>query len=895
MKKSQLTQTYRPNQLLRAVYRRFFETIQLDEGWAESIRRWAEQGTVIYVLRNLNWLDFFALDYLTKRHQLPEIRYVPDLGLWVLNPLGKGWLNAFGMRRDVTPRAELEDAFEHGGTAALFLKRPPNFWDATRGYSGERGLRQGDELVRALFEIQRKQERPLLLVPLVFLWSKFPDKAGLKPIDFVLGPRHWPSPVRSIGQYLVNRRHVALKLGEPMNVRTFLDNTQGLLDEVRVRRITYAMLRRLERERRSITGPAEKPAARVRHEIVRSPKLRNAIEDLARSEGGDRQRFAQKALTMLREIQAIPGPATIKGMEVLFDWAFHRIYRGIEYDAGDIARLRAVSREGTLVLLPSHKSHIDYLILSYIFNEQNLPLPRIAAGDNLNFMPIGPFLRRGGAFFIRRSFQGDKLYATVVDGYVRRLIRDGSTIELFLEGGRSRTGKLLAPKFGLLSMVVDAALAVPQQHVHFVPVSIGYERVIEAGEYQRELSGGEKQKEDARGLFKTSEILLHRYGRINLQVGQILSLGELRHELGLGENGPLTPAKRRQLVTRLGNRVMDEINRVTAVTPGALAALALLTHRGRGLAHAELLERCSHLLDVCVREKARISPALVEAGTLAGSAGHGNGLRAEAIREALQMFVDAGFVEAFTHGQQNRDGKKQRVLSDASVYAVVEGRRLALDTSKNVLVHFFLERALVAASLNRGADLKTPRAWVVERVQRASRLFKHEFRFKADAAFQQIFDATLATLENEHLLLARADLLSAGPGSGGWTAERWLDTFSNVLRSFFEGYRIAARGLTLLLAGPLAEKDLLKRSLALGETMYLAGEIDCREAVSKPLLQNAQSALIDFGYVRSREGKLELTDTFNSLDAVAEIERWIAGYVDRSHESPETTPLRPHG
>lgn len=503
-------------------------------------------------------------------------------------------------------------------------------------------------------------------------------------------------------------------------------------------------------------------------------------------------------------------------------------------------------------------------------------------------MPVGPFLRRGGAFFIRRSFQGDKLYATVVDSYVRRLIRDGSTIELFLEGGRSRTGKLLAPKFGLLSMVVDAALAVPQQRVHFVPVSIGYERVIEAGEYQRELSGGEKHKEDARGLFKTSEILLHRYGRINLQVGQILSLSEVRHELGLPEQGPLTPAKRRQLVTRLGNRVMDEINRVTAVTPGALAALALLTHRGRGLGHAELMERCAHLLEVCVHEKARISPALVDSAA-------GGALRGEAIREALQMFVDAGFVETFTQGDGKVASKKARALSDESVYAVVEERRLALDTSKNVLVHFFLERGLIAASLSRSALLQTPRAWVEQRVQRASKLFKHEFRFKADAAFQQIFDTTLTTLQHEQLLSAQDGIVQTGAGAGGWTAEQWLNTFSNILRSFFEGYRIAARGLTLLLAGPLAEKDLLKRSLALGETMYLAGEIDCREAVSKPLLQNAHSALIDFGYMRSREGKLELTDTFNSLDAVAEIERWIAGYVDRSHESPETNPAHPHG
>src|SRR5690606_19862707 len=184
----------------------------------------------------------------------------------------------------------------------------PNFWDATRGYSGERGLSQGDELVRALFQIQRKRERPLLLVPLVFLWSKFPDQPGLKPIDFVLGPRGWPSPVRSIGQYLVNRRHVALQVGEPMNVQSLLETTTGLPDDVRVRRITYAMLRRLERERRSITGPAQKTPSRVRQEILRSPRLQSAIEDTARAPGTNRQRQTQRALSMLREVQATPGP-----------------------------------------------------------------------------------------------------------------------------------------------------------------------------------------------------------------------------------------------------------------------------------------------------------------------------------------------------------------------------------------------------------------------------------------------------------------------------------------------------------------------------------------------------------------------------------------------------------
>src|SRR5690606_21788122 len=138
---------------------------------------------------------------------------------------------------------------------------------------------------------------------------------------------------------------------------------------------------------------------------------------------------------MLEELQARPNSTVLKGMKVVLEWGFNRIYRGIEFDKTDVERIKQASRKGTLVLLPSHKSHIDYLVLSYFFYSQNLILPVIAAGDNLNFQPVGPIFRRCGAFFIRRSFKGDRLYAAVVDAYVRRLIRDGFPIELFLEGG----------------------------------------------------------------------------------------------------------------------------------------------------------------------------------------------------------------------------------------------------------------------------------------------------------------------------------------------------------------------------------------------------------------------------------------------------------------------------
>src|SRR6188768_329486 len=154
----ELTRTYEPNPVLRAIYQRFFDAIQVDEAWVREVRALSERGSIVYVLRSLNFIDFLALDYLTKRYRLPQVRFVNDLGLWILNPLGKGWLNALLPQR-FTPREELEDALSRGGSAALFLKRPPGLVDAVakRRTSSARGRKtEGDEIVRTLFGLQSR-------------------------------------------------------------------------------------------------------------------------------------------------------------------------------------------------------------------------------------------------------------------------------------------------------------------------------------------------------------------------------------------------------------------------------------------------------------------------------------------------------------------------------------------------------------------------------------------------------------------------------------------------------------------------------------------------------------------------------------------------------------------
>ena len=289
---------------------------------------------------------------------------------------------------------------------------------------------------------------------------------------------------------------------------------------------------------------------------------------------------------MLRELEAELDPASIRTLEMALDTVINRIYAGIEVDKAGLERVREAAKRGTLVLLPSHKSHVDYLILSFVFNHANLLLPLIAAGDNLSFFPLGPIFRRGGAFFIRRCFRGDRLYARR-----RRRVHAPAHPRRFLHRVLPR-GRALAHRQAPAAQgraLQHGGRRRAQRHgpreLFFVPVSIGYERIVEGSAIVRELPAARSRRRtraascepprccaeataaSTSSSARSSRSMRHAWARASADV--------LRNAPPSGAD--LSPAKRRAMVTRLAHRVMTEINRVTAVTPGSLVATALLT------------------------------------------------------------------------------------------------------------------------------------------------------------------------------------------------------------------------------------------------------------------------------------------------------------------------------
>jgi len=247
------------------------------------------------------------------------------------------------------------------------------------------------------------------------------------------------------------------------------------------------------------------------------------------------------------------------------------------------------------------------------------------------------------------------------------------------------------------------------------------------------------------------------------------------------------------------------------------------------------------------------------------------------------MFVDAEMLEIHVPEAALGDARGRRRrgtrAGNGVIYTVVEDKRLELDATKNIIVHFFVERALVALAMLVPPGPPVAVEVVRDRVQKLSRLFKHEFRFRADAPFDEIFDETISELAKAGKVELEGDRLAAGPGTDGWTGTQWLGLYASILRSFLEGYRIAARGLGNLLKGPQLEKDLVKKAITAGNRMFLAGEIERREAVSKPILQNAYKAFLDQGYLVANDGKLGLAESFATAKAVGAIEGRVAGYL----------------
>ena len=338
--------------------------------------------------------------------------------------------------------------------------------------------------------------------------------------------------------------------------------------------------------------------------MLRARAVRAVVAAEARDKHGDFRPGLLQARKYAFEIAANYSHAFVQFAEKLLGRVWNRVYDGVKFNHA--GTLKEVSEGNEVVYVPCHRSHMDYLLMSYIIYHQGYALPHIAAGINLNIPVVGRFLRKGGAFFIRRSFAGNALYTVVFMKYLAAIMARGHSIEYFIEGGRSRTGRLLQPKTGMLSMTVRSFLRDPVRPVVFVPVYFGYERIVEANTYISELSGAPKKKESWLDLLLSLRVLRERFGTVHVNVGEPIRLNDLLdaqlpswREQRFDDDTRLPAVN--ALVGDLAVSIMRGINAAAAVTPINLLATTLLASPRGALPESALLRQLELYLQAAAR------------------------------------------------------------------------------------------------------------------------------------------------------------------------------------------------------------------------------------------------------------------------------------------------------
>ena len=430
-------------------------------------------------------------------------------------------------------------------------------------------------LVSLIRQAVADPEVDVQLVPVVILWGRSPDQQD--SILKALFAETWRSPGawRQLLAIVLHGRNVLVRYNAPILLRDLLQG--GLGEEQALRKLSRVLRVHFRRQRQMAIGPDLSHRNTEVNAVLAGERVHLAIASEAATRGISLAEARARAGNFALEISSDYSYGVVRALELFLNWLWTRLYDGIVLHRFEVVTRIAPGQE--IVYVPCHRSHIDYLLLSYIIHRQGVTPPHIAAGANLNLPLVGPLLRRGGAFFLRRSLKGEALYAAVFHEYLHLMLARGFPLEYFIEGGRSRSGRMLTPKAGILGMTVHSFIREHARPLVFVPVYIGYEKVIEGRTYLDELAGQAKQRESLLGLVMSVRSIKRVFGKVHVNFGEPLALAGFLDEQHPGWRGEA--AESQSLWSRSATRhaaaeLATRINEAAVLNPVNLIALALL-------------------------------------------------------------------------------------------------------------------------------------------------------------------------------------------------------------------------------------------------------------------------------------------------------------------------------
>jgi glycerol-3-phosphate O-acyltransferase len=801
---------YKPGFFLSWLLYRLFSQVKFDENMTHRLRNMGREGCVVYVNKYRGHLDYLLYHFRFRKSRLPFPKLALYLNMSLYLPLGQlfGILKfqlAHLLRNGRFPRFSSEqmirDAVKNGTTSLLCLVDPEGF--------KRKFVYEEPDPFQVLIETQKGMERPIFIVPQLVVYQLTPQKERSPLFDLLFGYRDNPGAFRKVILFFMHHRRAFIDFGEPLNLKSYLENQrEGRTADEMASEIRHLLIERIDRQKRIILGPVMKSRQQLKERVLTDRKLSVAIERLSSRDKQSATKWKKQAEDYFDEIAADYNPAYVRFFHMALTWVLGRLYHGIDVNPSELAMVRDAARQGGLIYVPTHKSHMDYLVLNYILYLNHMHVPRIAAGQNLAFWPMGHIFRKAGAFFVRRDFKGARLYPRVFTTYVKALVEEGHPIEFFIEGGRSRNGKPILPKTGLLSILLQAQREGYAEDLVLVPVSICYDRVLDEKAYLKELAGESKEKENLKQVLRARRFLRRKYGKIYIRFSKPVSLKQYLAETGGG--GQETSAA-------LSYNLVRAMNEVTVVTPLSLVGSAVLSRHRRGFLPSELFSSAALLLQFLRDQGCQVASSLGD-------------LR-KALDETLSLLMTWKGID-----------RLEGTNDEETFYFMEDARKRELDYYKNNIIHFFVDHAFVAASLLTGTrESKTPEEISADYTF-LKNLFRHEFVYSTNS------DTRPGGLDPAiDYFLKQAYIVPNEEGPPGYKLTKagfdTLPLWAGMIKTFLESYWVVTRSLMEAQAGTRKKGDLMKNVWINGVKFLRLGLIDHVEAISQASFANAVATM----------------------------------------------------
>ncbi len=693
-------------------------------------------------------------------------------------------------------------------------------------------LNQGLEILN---QHDINKELDAQLIPVNLIWGRVPtQEKNNANVSSLLAEQASPTWLRKIFIVLFLGRDSLVRYSEALSLRGMSDNHGN--DEATAHKLLRVARFHFHRQNIAAKGPRLIHRQQMFTALFANPSVMRIIKDEAKSKKLSTEHVKKQAQKMMEEIAGDYSVSLVRLGERILRWLWGRLYSDIKVNNSQI--LRELAQDGhEIIYVPCHRSHMDYLLLSYVILQEGLVMPRIAAGINLNFWPAGPVFRKGGAFFIRRSFAGNRLYSTIFREYLGLLFERGYSVKYYTEGGRSRTGRLLNPKTGMLAMTIQSLLRGIDRPLTLVPVYLGYEHVMEVGTYHKELSGSEKKKESIFGVLKAIKNL-RNYGNGYVNFGEPININNYLNKQvpdwksAINPVDPQKPSWLTPTVNDIANQLMSRINQCAALNGVALVALILHACENKALAKADLEKQLDFVLNI--QRQAPFSQQLT--------------IPKESGSELLAHVISLNKVTVSTD-------------SFGTIISLNDSASLEMRYYRNNILHTYSLISLVCKLLTHNREIAQKQ--ITEQTVNLLATLKDDlFLWQTPEKMTQQVEQVLAFLEKSGIAKhSKSKLWSL---TGDTQQLSYIHHMAECIDESLQRLAIITSLATRL--APLTRRDLEQKVVAIAKRLSVLNNITAPEFIDKKAQATLINTLREQGYIELNEdGLLITTATMNPL------------------------------